>query len=100
MGVDQRYGAIGTGSGSSGLSNLLGGFPSFPELLQQQYQQQVQPQGWGQYTTAYPPILAPALTKRSHFYRVNEKVGYNEGDLMESPVDRLRIKAARWLDGN
>ena len=48
---------------------------------------------------AYPQPMLPSAKKDHFFWRVNEEVGYNDYEVIDSPVDRLRIRAKRWLEG-
>lgn len=73
--------------------------------------------GWGQYANTYANTVgcyqantttaaAPQgllqgvqkMCKKLHFFRINEKVEVSEGEEIKNPVDRLRLKAARWLE--
>lgn len=56
--------------------------------------------GWN----GYDPVgilkqAVQSISKKIHFYRINKLVEVGEGEEVKDPVDRLRIKAARWLNG-
>jgi len=81
-------------------------FAGYNALVGQQLSQQAQLAAYGYGTTAnwdlayqaYP--MPPSVAKKDHFFwRVNEEVGYSDYDVIDSPVDRLRIRAKRWLEG-
>ena len=90
-----------TSSSLSASSSTSGGFwgtvsPGqclpFSGTLQQAQINPAYLQQWAMQTTQ--PYPQPKLF---YFWRINEQVGYNEGEVL-SPVDRLRIKVAKWLN--
>ena len=79
-------------------------FAGYNALVGQQLSQQAQLAAYGYGTTAnwdlaYPQPMLPSAKKDHFFWRVNEEVGYNDYEVIDSPVDRLRIRAKRWLEG-
>ncbi len=53
----------------------------------------------GNIVFATDPYVAPKR-KMIEFFRVNEKAHMDEGGEYPEPLDELRLKIARWLNGN
>ena len=48
---------------------------------------------------AQPPVYQykNPFNRLRRFFRINEEIQYNEGQLIYEPLDELRIKVATWL---
>ena len=78
----------GTQGGMLGSVSSDWGTTTSTQGMQQIYQTAFQPQQYS-YKTDYNRTL--------HFYRINERVSYNEGQIISEPLDELRIQVAKWL---
>ena len=54
------------------------------------------PQSWQQVHLG-PPQWKNPYNRLKRFFRINEEIQYNEGQIISEPLDELRIKVAEWL---